>query len=44
MSSKSEIHNGHKTAAEAARMEKVLKNTFAALDQLTDLFTEIRKG
>jgi hypothetical protein len=26
------------------RLEKVIKNTFSALDQLADLFNEVRKG
>ncbi len=26
------------------RLEKVVRNTFSALDQLADLFNEVRKG
>jgi hypothetical protein len=40
----SETQPTHHSDPDKTRLEMVLKNTFSALDQLTDLFTEIRKG
>ncbi len=37
-------NTGKRSIQEGVRLEKVLQNTFAALDQLTDLFNEIRRS
>ncbi len=41
---KPETHTDKSFNQEIARLEMVLKNTFAALDQLTDLFNKIRRN
>ncbi|HNX74722.1 MAG TPA: hypothetical protein PLM07_04790 [Candidatus Rifleibacterium sp.] len=41
---KPETHPDKRLNQEEARLEMVLKNTFAALDQLTDLFNKIRSN